>query len=605
MSDSLAHIRAARRSVPAMASLSAEAKDRALEAMASALDARRTEVLAANAEDVLEYEGRIPLQMLKRLRVDGAKIDEMVASIRSVGSLPDPVGETLSALEMDEGLRVYKVRCPIGLIGIVFEARPDVVPQVMSLCLKSGNAVALKGGSEAKRSNRALFSILRSAVASAGVPAEAFALMESREDVAVMLGMDGDIDLIIPRGSYSFVRHIQDSTRIPVLGHSAGICGVYVDGAADLGKAYAVALDSKIQYPAACNAMENLLVDRSVLRGFLPRMAEIFRENGVEVRADAECMGVLGGEGAAPATEEDWDSEYGDLTVSVKAVGGLDEAIDFINAHGSHHTDCIVTEDEARAGEFVRRVDSADVMINASTRFADGFRIGLGAEVGISTGKIHARGPMGMEGLTIYKYVVVGRGQRVADYSGPGGRKYVHRELGEVCRYGKPRGASRQRRARRHQGGHIVDHAGGRRPIRRLHGLDGGAGGATLVRGEGGPPRHLRCGGYRAERDGREAEAQRGPHQAGGGVDRPGPADAEVERQLPEARPDGRADSHYHGRLLRQGDRAQPQQYDRDTPRVQGGADLQRERRHLREGDRRGVRRQRYPLRRHREPGGR
>ena len=331
--------------------------------------------------------------------------------------------------ELDENLVLYQVRCPIGMIGVIFESRPDVVPQIMSLCLKSGNSIAFKGGSEARRSNRVLFDILRDAAVSAGVPGKAFVLMETREDIAEILKLDSYIDLLIPRGSYSFVRYIQENTRIPVLGHSAGICHVYVDADADMDTAFKVSLDSKIQYPAACNAAEKLLVNSKVARYFLPRMADLFAANGVEMRVDGRCKPHMLGFDVKDASDDDWYAEYDSRIIAIKVVDSADEAIDFINSHGSHHTDCIISENEERQRDFVRRVDSADVFINASTRFADGYRFGKGAEVGISTGKVHARGPMGMDGLMIYKYVLVGKGQTVKEYSGPDAKKYTHRHI--------------------------------------------------------------------------------------------------------------------------------------------------------------------------------
>lgn len=434
MSDTLVEIESARTAVPAMASLGTDTKNRALKAMAEALDSHREEILAANAEDVRESEGRISPQMARRLVVDSDKVDDMISSILGVMSLPDPVWETMDSTEMDEGLDVYKVRCPIGLIGIIFEARPDVVPQIMSLCLKAGDCVAFKGGSEAAGSNRILFDVLVEAAASEGVPAEAFVLMESREQIDEILSMDRYIDLLIPRGSYSFVRYIQDHTRIPVLGHSSGLCHVYVDSEADMKKALDIAYDSKVQYPAVCNAMETLLVDKTAARYFIPRIADRYVAAGVEIRADPASMVQLIGFDVKAAEETDWDAEYDDLVISVRIVDGIDEAIRFINSHGSHHTDSIVTENREKAAEFIRRVDSADVVVNASTRFADGYRIGLGAEVGISTGKIHARGPMGMEGLTTYKYIIIGNGHKVSDYSGKDARPYSHRKTDR--RYG-------------------------------------------------------------------------------------------------------------------------------------------------------------------------
>ncbi len=422
MSDIAASIRRAKAESRRLASLTTETKDRALEAMAAALESRKEDVIAANSRDISENPD-VQGAMLKRLMLNNDKIDAMVAGIRSVKGLKDPVGETMSALEMDDGLTLYQVRCPIGMIGVIFESRPEVVPQILSLCVKSGNGVVFKGGREAINSNRCIFGILMDAVRDI-IPTEAFVMLETREDVDSILGLNDCIDLLIPRGSNAFVRYIQSNTAIPVLGHSSGICHVYVHSAADMEKAYGVVLDSKIQYPAACNAVENVLVDASVAERFLPEMDRIFRENGVEVRCDASAKRFM--PSAVGASEEDWDTEYNDMIVSVKLVEGIEEAIDFINTHGSHHTDAIITEDRGAMVRFYNAVDSADVFVNASTRFADGFRFGKGAEIGISTNKIHSRGPVGMEGLMIYKYVIIGGGQVVKDYSGPSARQFKH-----------------------------------------------------------------------------------------------------------------------------------------------------------------------------------
>jgi glutamate-5-semialdehyde dehydrogenase len=427
MSDTVEAVKAAKSASVRLAALGTETKDSALKAMASALDANRAEILSANASDMAAAEGKLSKEMLKRLLVTDAKIDEMIASLESVISCEDPVGRTMDSVIMDDGLTMYQVRCPIGLIGIVFESRPDVIPQIMSLCLKSGNAVCFKGGSEALNSNRTLFRILRDAAASAGVPAEGFVLLESREDISEILELDKYIDLLIPRGSYSFVRYIQDNTRIPVLGHAAGICHVYVDAEADMKKALDVALDSKIQYPAVCNAAEKLLVDEKVASYFLPRIVDLYVSNGVEVRIQDGLQKYLVGFDVKVASEDDWYAEYDDLIIAVRTVKGVEEAVDFINSHGSHHSEAIITENRQTFDYFMRNVDSADILLNASTRFADGYRLGLGAEIGISTGKIHARGPMGMEGLMIYKYIIIGNGQVVKDYSGSGARKFKHR----------------------------------------------------------------------------------------------------------------------------------------------------------------------------------
>ena len=429
MSDVVLEVKRAKEASISMAVLPTSVKNAALEAMASALDSRRAEILEANARDLeaasaMLDRGEISQSMFKRLKIDDSKIDGMIAGIRDVIGLADPAGEVMSALDLDDGLTLYQIRCPIGMLGVIFESRPDVVPQIMSLCLKSGNSVAFKGGREALESIRSLFSVLRDAASSAGVPKEAFVLMESRSDIDSILGLDGYIDLLIPRGSNSFVQYIQSHTKIPVLGHAAGICHVYVDRVCDMGMAVDVVLDSKTQYPAVCNAAETLLVHSEAAGEFLPKAAAALGSRGVEIRGDERTLKLV--PSAVPATDEDWDIEYGDLTISVKVVDSVQEAIAFINLHGSHHTDAILTSDMSSAALFASMVDSADVFVNASTRFADGYRYGKGAEVGISTNKIHSRGPVGMEGLMIYKYVLIGNGQVVKDYVGKDARPFTH-----------------------------------------------------------------------------------------------------------------------------------------------------------------------------------
>ncbi|MEA1984675.1 MAG: glutamate-5-semialdehyde dehydrogenase [Euryarchaeota archaeon] len=422
----------------ALASIDTHTKDLALEAMASALDGSRSSILKANAQDLanaeaLRSEGKLSQALLDRLKVTDSKINGMIAGIRDVMELDDPVGRTLDSLELDTGLELYQVSCPIGLIGVIFESRPDVVPQIMSLCLKSGNATAFKGGSEALHSNRTIFDILVKAIENTvAMPKNAFQLMETREEVMDILSLDAYIDLLIPRGSNAFVKFIQDNTKIPVLGHADGICHVYVDRKADLENAYQVVFDSKVQYPAVCNAMETLLIHRDIVDAFTATMMNRFYEAGVELRFDERTYDIakdIGLQKIYRASDADWDSEYNDLILSIKVVDSMDDAIEHINTHGSHHTDGIVTEDPQARRFFINLVDSSSVMVNASTRFADGFRYGKGAEVGISTNKIHARGPVGMEGLVIYKYVLLGNGDRVADYTGSNAKPFTHRKL--------------------------------------------------------------------------------------------------------------------------------------------------------------------------------
>ncbi|HEC03257.1 MAG TPA: glutamate-5-semialdehyde dehydrogenase, partial [Phycisphaerales bacterium] len=323
-------------------------------------------------------------------------------------------------------LELYKVSCPIGVIGVVFESRPDALVQISTLCLKSGNSVLLKGGSEAANTNRVLAEIIAEAGENAGIPSGWIQLLETRQDVAEMLALEEHIDLIIPRGSNEFVRYIMSNTNIPVLGHADGICHVYVDGDADLEMAVNVTVDSKCQYVAVCNAAETLLVDAAIAEKFLPRVKTALEQKGVELRGCERTASIID---VKAATEEDWSTEYLDYILSIKIVDGLDAAIDHINRYGSGHTDSIVTADKSNAGRFMALVDSGNVFWNCSTRFSDGFRYNLGAEVGISTNKIHARGPVGLEGLLIYKWQLSGAGQIVADYSGPNAKKFTHKRI--------------------------------------------------------------------------------------------------------------------------------------------------------------------------------
>ncbi|GIX47649.1 MAG: gamma-glutamyl-phosphate reductase [Candidatus Tectimicrobiota bacterium] len=416
-----------------LATLPTEVKNQALEAMAEAIEAQSEAILAANRQDVarasaLVERGELSRPLLDRLRLSPSKIADMATGVRSVARLPDPVGRVLSAIELDTGLELTQVTCPIGVIGAIFESRPDAVPQIASLCWKAGNAVIMKGGSEAEASNRALVGLIRDALARIDPRyTDAVQLVTTRQDVQELLALDEYIDLFVPRGSNAFVRYIQEHTRVPVLGHAEGICHAYVDRAADLERAVAICYDAKVQYPAVCNAIETILVHRDIAPVFLPRLAAVYRQAGVEMRGCPATRALL--PEVVPATEADWESEYLDLIIAIRVVDSLEEAIAHINRYGSRHTDTIITEDAAAAAEFLERVDSATVMHNASTRFADGYRFGKGAEVGISTSKTHARGPVGLEGLVSYKYRLVGQGHVVADYIGPGAKRFTHRPL--------------------------------------------------------------------------------------------------------------------------------------------------------------------------------
>lgn len=418
--------RAAKKAAVSLAAAGTGRKNQALGAIADALSQRREEIIRANRADLARSEAEnLAAPLIKRLKFDEAKIGEAVAGLRSLSGLPDPVGQIQAARELDDDLVLYQVSCPIGVIGVIFESRPDALVQISTLCLKSGNSVLLKGGSEARETNRILAEIVTEASRQAGIENGWLHLLETRADVRDLLGLDDLVDLIIPRGSNAFVRHIMANSRIPVLGHADGICHCYVDKGADLQMAQAVVIDSKTQYVAVCNALETLLVHEDVAGDLLPSLGEALEARGVQLCGCEKSAALIP---MAAATEADWRTEYLDLKLSVKVVSDLDAAIDHINTYGSGHTDAIVTESRENARRFMNRVDSGNVLWNCSTRFSDGFRYGLGAEVGISTNKIHARGPVGLEGLVIYKYKLIGKGQVVADYAG-GKRHFSHREL--------------------------------------------------------------------------------------------------------------------------------------------------------------------------------
>ena len=397
-----------------MASLSTETKNNALLAVAENINKNKSLILQENQKDlenakILVEEGKLTQSLFNRLVLNDEKIDVMVQGIKDLVMLEDPVNKTQWAMELDEGLNLYRVSCPIGVIGVIFESRPEVVPQIASLAIKSSNAVILKGGSEANNSNQVLVDIINEALKGvSGFPENAINLIKTRHDVAEMLKMDDYIDLIIPRGSNSLVKHIQSNTKIPVLGHAEGICHVYVDEHADFAKAVKICVDSKIQYPSACNAVETILVHKNIAETFLPVLVKDLQDVGVTVKGDTTVKNIVSNVEAA--SEEDWSTEYLAPIISIRVVADLDAAIAHIEQYGSHHTDSIVTEHWSHAQRFLREVDSASVMVNASTQFADGFEYGLGAEIGISTDKLHARGPVGLEGLTTQKYVVLGDG---------------------------------------------------------------------------------------------------------------------------------------------------------------------------------------------------
>lgn len=416
-----------------LSALPTEARNEAIEAIAVALEAAAPSILAANVADreAAEADG-ISASLYSRLKLDETKLRGEIAGVRDVGRLPDPVGARQIHRELDEGLVMERIAVPVGVLGVIFEARPDAVIQISSLAVKSGNAVILKGGREAVRSCQAIVAAVRDGLEGTAVSPEAIQLLTTREETVELLKLDRWVDLVIPRGSNSFVRFVQDNTRIPVLGHADGICHLYVDASADVAIAVPIAVDSKVQYPAACNAIETLLVHRDAADSFLPPAGAALRAAGVTLRADERAFAAFaaaGLDGIESATADDWTTEYSDLILAVRVVDSLDAAIQHINTYGSRHTDAIATQDGAAAEEFLARVDAAGVFHNCSTRFSDGFRYGFGAEVGISTQKLPPRGPVGLEGLVTYKYVIRGSGQIVATYSGDGARGFTHREL--------------------------------------------------------------------------------------------------------------------------------------------------------------------------------
>ena len=411
-----------------LAGLPTNTKNKALLAIANDLKKNSKGIIDANKKDIEEAKkSNLSEVLIKRLALDSQKIEEMSEEVKGVAKLEDPAGKVVSQVELDKGLMLYQVTCPIGVIGAIFESRPEAVVQISALCLKSGNAVILKGGSEAKNSNRILAGIISKAEEENGMPKGAVQLLETREEVSQMLKLSDFIDLVIPRGSGSFVKYVQEHTKIPVLGHSEGICHVFVDKYADIKKAVDICFDAKCQYPAVCNAMETMLVHKDTAKKFLPLMIKKLKQAKVEIRGDEKTRKIVSDIGEA--SEKDWLTEYNDLIISIKIVKDLNEAVSHINKYGSKHTDAIVTENKKNADAFMNLVDSASVMWNASTRFADGFRYGKGAEVGISTAKIHARGPVGLEGLVIYKYKLMGKGQVVNDYTGKNAKKFRHKVI--------------------------------------------------------------------------------------------------------------------------------------------------------------------------------
>jgi glutamate-5-semialdehyde dehydrogenase len=410
----------------ALGRLSDQQRRQAVQAMAAALEAAAGRIVAANQADLeaAAADGLAPA-LVARLKLDAAKLAGAIDGVRQVAQLPDPLGVRQLHRELDAGLVLERISVPLGVLGVIFEARPDAVMQIASLAILSGNGAMLKGGREASRSCAAILEALQEGLAKSDVDPQALELLTSREESLGLLKLDGLVDLIIPRGSNELVRFIQDNTRIPVLGHADGICHLYVDQEVDVAQALRIAVDAKTQYPAACNAIETLLLHQQSAPSFLAAALPAFAAAGVQLRGDAasQALGV-----SESASDNDWRSEYSDLVLSVRVVDSLDQALEHIGRYGSRHTDAICTTNPSTAETFLRSVDSAGVYVNCSTRFADGFRYGFGAEVGISTQTLPPRGPVGLEGLVTYRYLMRGDGHIAADYSS-GERSFTHRNL--------------------------------------------------------------------------------------------------------------------------------------------------------------------------------
>lgn len=415
-----------------LATLDKETKNKALLKMADVLEANQEKILQENKKDLAEAqklvdEGEITASTYNRLKLDENKMRDMIQGIRDVSKLEDPVNNKQWAMKLDDGLELFRVSCPLGVIGTIFEARPDVIPQIASLAVKSANAVLLKGGKEASNTNIILARLINEALDEIEeFPKNTINLLLTRDDVNEMLKMEKYIDLIIPRGGNNLVKFIKENTQIPVLGHASGICHIYVDETVDLEKVIPICLDAKTQYPSACNAVETILINENILNEILPGLVEAFESNSVTVKGDEDCKRIC--KNIELATKEDWAEEYGDKIIALKSVKDIFDAIAHINIYGSGHTDCILSQNPGKIELFMNLVDSAGVFANVSTRFADGFRYGLGAEVGISTNKTHARGPVGLEGLTIYKYKLYGNGQIVGDYC-EGKKQFIHERI--------------------------------------------------------------------------------------------------------------------------------------------------------------------------------
>lgn len=412
---------------PLLSASSLETRNKALALIRESLNAHKEEIFEANRKDLaLAEETGVPAPVKKRLKFDEAKLSDVTEELTGLMALPDPLRNITLARELDQGLTLYRVTCPIGVIGVIFEARPDALVQISSLCLKSGNCAILKGGKETTWTNRVLFSLIHQAAIDAGLPENCLLQAEQHNEIDELLECHDTVDLLIPRGSNAFVQYIMNHTNIPVLGHADGVCHIYVDKEYDKETAIPLIVDAKTQYPAACNAVETVLIHRDVAKDLLPDLAKALKDAGVKLRGTEEVNEITPVE-IIPESES-FHHEYVDLIIALKIVGGVDEAINHINTYGSHHTDCILTQNAETAEKFMTLVDSANVYQNASTRFADGFRYGFGAEVGISTSKIHTRGPVGLEGLLSYKYKLFGHGDIVGDYAS-GKKHFIHKDL--------------------------------------------------------------------------------------------------------------------------------------------------------------------------------
>ena len=418
-----------------LSNLPTTAKDEALESIASALEANAAAILAANAADVaaagpLVRTGELSQALFQRLLLSADKLRVMVEGVRAVRRLPDPSGRILERTLLADGLTLEKITVPLGVLAVIFEARPDAITQIGALAIKSGNAVILKGGHEVEHTMRAILDVIHAALQHRGhVPAGAVCGVYGRESVQALLSMNQLIDLVIPRGSNALVQHIQRNTLIPVLGHADGVCHIFIDRAADPAIVNRIVVDSKTQYPAVCNAVETVLIHAAIAPALLPSLVRALAEKSVKIRGDARTRSLLPSSAIDPVSDSEWHTEYSDLVLAIRIVDSLDDALDHIERYGSHHTDAILTQDAAAAARFLAEVDSANVLHNCSTRFSDGFRYGFGAEVGISTGKLHARGPVGLDGIVTYKYRLIGSGHIVRDYTGTNALPFRHQKL--------------------------------------------------------------------------------------------------------------------------------------------------------------------------------